>query len=149
MRFAVLALTLCACAEVDSPNPQMVLPSDYRTAFVQVSNCANSVDHGFVDVIVRVRSEDADRYRSGPYPFAQGSLVVKEQYSGQGCTELTGYTVMRKEAPGYFPAGGDWQWFTLDTFGAVLKDGRSPACANCHATTPSCAPAHDYTCPGP
>src|SRR5438045_6499698 len=109
MRVAALALAivLTTCAQVDSPNPQVVLPSDYRTAFVQVVNCANSVDHGLIDVVVRVRSEDVARYASGPYPFPKGSLVVKEEYRSQGCTELTGYTVMRKEDPGYFPDGGD------------------------------------------
>jgi hypothetical protein len=150
MRVALPALVLlAACAEVDSPSPEMVLPSDYRTAFVQVQNCGNSVDHNFMDVVVRVRSGDVDRYRSGPYPFPKGSLVVKEEYRGQGCTDLSGYTVMRKEDSGYFPAGGDWQWFTLDSGGTVLKNGKVPACSNCHATSTSCGPAHDLTCPGP
>src|SRR3954453_6382027 len=110
MRVSLLALgvVVSACAQVDNPSPQMVLPADYRTAFVQVGNCENSIDHGLIDVIVRVRSEDVARYTSGPYPFPQGALVVKEEYRGQGCGELSGYTVMRKEAPGFFAAGGDW-----------------------------------------
>jgi len=145
----VLAVVLSACAEVDNPNPQMVLPMDYRTAFVQVQNCGSSSDHSFMDVIVRVRPEDVDRYRSGPYPFPQGTLIVKEEYRPGNCGDLFGYTVMRKEASGYFPAGGDWQWFTLDSAGTVLKSGMQAPCASCHGSSPNCGKAHDYSCPGP
>jgi hypothetical protein len=144
-----LAVVLCTCAEVDNPNPQMVLPEDYRTAFAQVQDCGNSIDHNFMDVIVRVRAEDVARYRSGPYPLPKGTLIVKEEYRGQGCVDFAGYTVMRKEEAGYFPAGGDWQWFTLDTTGMVLKDGKAPVCASCHGSSTNCGPAHDFTCPGP
>jgi hypothetical protein len=148
MRAAVIALVavLPACAQVDNPNPQMVLPTDYRTAFVQVRPCRNSIEHGLVNVVVRVRGELSAVYESGPYPFAQGSLVVKEEYRDSSCTDLTGYTVMRKEASGYFPAGGDWQWFTLDSLGTVLKDGKPVTCSHCHAM---CTPSRDFMCAQP
>jgi hypothetical protein len=135
-----------ACAEVDNPNPQMVLPGDYRTAFVQVRTCRNSVEHGLVNVVVRVRAEQKDLYEAGPYPFPQGSLVVKEEYRDSGCTDLTGYTIMRKEAGGYFAEGGDWQWFTLDPLGTTLKDGKAPTCSHCHA---ACKPSRDFLCAQP
>jgi hypothetical protein len=148
MRPALLALVvvLFACAEVDNPSPQMVLPEDYRTAFAQVRTCRNSVEHGLVNVVVRVRGEQKDLYEAGPYPFPQGSLVVKEEYRDAGCSDLAGYTVMRKEAAGYFSAGGDWQWFSLDSGGTVLKDGKSATCSHCHA---QCKPARDFLCAQP
>jgi hypothetical protein len=151
MRAAPLALVvvLSACAEVDNPNPTVVLPEDYRTAFAQVQDCGNSIDHGFMDVMVRVRSTDVERYRNGPYPFTKGTLIVKEIYRGQGCVDLFQYAVMRKEDAGYFPAGGDWQWFTLDAAGTVLKSGKEVSCASCHGSSSGCGPGHDFSCPGP
>ena len=140
-----VAVVLSACAEVDSPSPKMVLPGDYRTAFVPVRRCGPAVEHGLISVVVRVRAEQATLYDNGPFPYPAGSLVVKEEYRDSQCTDLTGYTVMRKEAAGYFPAGGDWQWFTLDSYGTVLKDGKQPSCSTCHATL--CGPKNrDLTC---
>jgi hypothetical protein len=149
MRLTLLALVvLCTCAEVDSPNPKMALPADYRTAYVQVRQCQNSIEHNLMDVVVRVRSDQVALYETGPYPFPQGSVVVKEEYRAQGgCTDLVGYTVMRKESAGYFPEGGDWQWFSLDSYGTVLKDGRQPACSHCHAL-PMCR-GRDFVCSQP
>jgi hypothetical protein len=151
MRLAPLALVvvLSACAEVDNPNPTVVLPEDYRTAFAQVHDCGNSIDHGLMDVIVRVRAGDVDRYRSGPYPFPKGTLIVKEIYRVAGCTDLFRYAVMRKEDPGYYPEGGDWQWFSLDAAGSVLESGKVKSCASCHGSSSGCGSGHDFSCPGP
>jgi hypothetical protein len=142
-----LAVVLSACAEVDSPNPKMVLPNDYRTAFVPVRRCGDGVEHGFIKFVVRVRAELANQYDNGPYPFPEGTLIVKEEYDSRDsqCDNLMSYTAMRKEAAGYFPAGGDWQWFSLDGYGVVLKDGKLDTCAQCH--TKGCGSKNrDLTC---
>jgi hypothetical protein len=150
MRPAALALlstiALHACAQVDSPLPDAVVPSDYKMTFTQVRDCRASIDHGLVSVVVRVRSDLAAAYREGPYPMPEGALVVKEQYRDSQCQDLTGYTAMRKEKGGYFPAGGDWQWFTLDTYGTVLQKGKVGSCASCHTT---CGAARDRLCTEP
>jgi hypothetical protein len=150
MRLALLPLVLAlsTCAEVDSPTPPMVLPGDYRTAFVQVRGCRGTIEHGLdKSVVVRVRSEQAELYNAGPFPFPQGSLVVKEEYSDQGCTQLFNYTIMRKEAPGFFPEVGDWQWFRLDSYGTLIQGGKLADCSHCHATM--CGSKRDYTCTEP
>lgn len=132
-----LSLTL-ACAQVDSPNAPVVLPADYKATFMQVRDCRPSADHDLHHIVVRVKPELAAAYNAGPYPLPAGSLVVKEEFGDQDaqCQNLLGYTVMRKEAGGYFPAGGDWQYFTLDSLGAVLVGGPQPRCASCHTSCP-------------
>ena len=140
-----VAVVLAACAEVDSPSPKMVLPGDYRTAFVPVRRCGPGNEHGLISVVVRMRDQQAATYDNGPYPFPAGALIVKEEYRDNECTDLLGYTAMRKEAAGYFPDGGDWQWFKLDAYGTVVTDGPQKSCAQCH--TQKCgARNRDLTC---
>jgi len=146
VRLIFAAVVLSACAEVDSPSPKVVLPSDYRTAFVPVRHCGPGNEHGLgTYVVVRVRAEQAALYDKGPYPYAEGSLVVKEEYRDGQCTDLSGYTAMRKEQSGYFSAGGDWQWFSLDPFGVVLKDGKQATCRACHEVC-NRKDQRDFTC---
>jgi hypothetical protein len=140
-----VAVLLSACAEVDSPLAKVVIPADYRTAFVPVRRCGPGNEHGLISVVVRVRAEQAALYDTGPFPYPQGSLVVKEEYRDSQCTDLMGYTAMRKEAAGYFPSAGDWQWFSLDPYGVVLKDGKQESCSHCHVQM--CGPKNrDLTC---
>lgn len=144
-RLLLVAVVLSACAEVDDPNPKMVLPGDYRTAFVPVLRCDQGAEHGPINIVVRVRSELAAQYDNGPYPFPEGTLIVKEEYRDQECADLMGYTAMRKEQSGYFPESGDWQWFSLDPYGVVLKDGKQPTCTKCHADC-NAKTRRDFTC---
>src|SRR4051794_27186720 len=124
--FIALA-AVSACAQVDSPNAEVVLPTDYRSTFVQVRDCRNSIEHA-ANVIVRVRADQAMLYEQGPYPFPPSSLVVKEQYgeSDDQCQSLVSYNVMRKETAGYFAGLGDWQSFKLDRWGNVQEKGKLP-----------------------
>lgn len=142
----VVAAAFAACAQVDNPNAEVVIPSDYKMSFAEVRNCRSSIDHDLAFVVVRVRSELAPDYNSGPYPFPQGTLVVKEQYSDSSCRNLSGYSVMRKEGAGYFPAGGDWQYYALDAYGGVVSNGKNARCANCHAM---CGANRDRMCEDP
>jgi hypothetical protein len=149
MRVVLSLVALAAfagCAQVDSPNAAVVLPADYKMSFVTVRSCRASIDHDLANVVVRVRADLVDRYNGGPYPFPPGALVVKEQYSDSGCQSLSGYTAMRKEGSGYFAAGGDWQYFSLDAYGAVVTSGKTARCAACHAV---CGAARDRMCTEP
>jgi hypothetical protein len=127
------------CAQVDSPTPEKVLPADYKMTFVQVRDCRSSVEHDLAYVVVRARPEVVSVYNSGPYPFAAGTLLVKEQYADARCAQLSGYTVMRKEA------GGSWAWYRLDRIGTPIEQGKVPRCIACHET----CTARDQTCSEP
>jgi hypothetical protein len=139
------ALATLACAEVDSPNPVEVLPDDYRTTFVEALGCRSSSSH-MNNILVRVHQDLQGVYETGPYPFPQGALVVKEEYRDPGCTDLTAYSVMRKEAPSSDPASGDWTFFKLDVRRRILEKNM-PRCVSCHAQ-PTCR-TRDRVCADP
>jgi hypothetical protein len=146
-RWSLLALVpalLAGCAEVDSINPQLVLPTDYRTRFVQVRGCRPSLDH-MMSIVVRTPPNLALVYDDGPYPFPADSLVVAEQYQDGSCMSLFGYVVMKKE-PGYDPANGDWHWYVLDDNLHVQEGGKITRCTKCHR---DCSKARDHVCAQP
>jgi hypothetical protein len=137
----VAALSLAACAQVDSPIPEQVLPNDYRTAFAMASDCFSSIEHMF-NVMVRVRMEQEPLYQQAASSFPPGSLVVKEEFEDDKCQSLVGYTVMRKGQTSSPPSVADWQWYRLDSYGTVTtKTDRT--CAGCHQ---ACGPTRDFTC---
>lgn len=128
---AVALLAVVACAEVDRPEPRQVIPSDYKSHFVEVRNCRVSVEHGLEYVRIRTAPEHAAIYDSGPYPFPAGALVVKEQYGDARCTQPTGFTVMRKES-GSGGGDGEWAFFRLDRRERTVEHGRPTTCVSCH-----------------
>jgi hypothetical protein len=138
----VAALSLAACAQVDSPIPEQVLPNDYRTAFVTASDCFSSVEHNFKHVMVRVRMEQKPLYQQAASSFPQGSLVVKEEFDDDDCKSRAGYTVMRKGQTSSPPLVTDWQWYRLDGDGTVTTKN-DKTCLDCHAV---CGPTRDFTC---
>jgi hypothetical protein len=143
--FSLVAVALAACAQVDSPNPEMVLPVDYRTTFVPVRACRSSSDH-MPAIVVFTSPEVAGIYDAGPYPFPRGALVVVEQYRDPGCMDLGGYAVMKKREEGYDPANGDWQWYRMDERQQIKEAGKIVRCATCHA---NCGRTRDRVCAVP
>lgn len=145
---AAAALALAGCAEVDSFQPQQVIPPDYRTTFVQVRGCRSSVEHDLVNILVRTSPAVAAIYDTGPLPFPQGTVIVKEEYSDSRCTSLTAYTVMKKDKPGTDTAGGDWRWYKVDHLDRIIQQGAgTKRCSGCHAN--NCGGSHaarDFTC---
>jgi len=82
---------------------------------------------------------------AGTYPvlgptsaLAPGATVVERLFEPRG-PEPAAYFVMVKRAPGYDPAGGDWEYLVLDASGRVEERGKLPLCARCHAEAP-----HDH-----
>jgi hypothetical protein len=144
LRVAAVALAV-GCAQVDSPNESRVLPVAYRTSFVPVRGCRPSLDH-MVAIVIRTAPDVAHIYDQGPFPFPTGALVVKEQYGDMQCTNLQEYAVMKKEEGGFDPAGGDWQWYRLDSRQHVVESGKIPRCARCHA---QCGLERDRACADP
>ena len=132
------------------PGPSL-LPADYAQTFTQVRDCRSSIEH-LPYILVKTPAALVERYNNGPFPFEVGSLIVKEEFSDRGCTALTGYTLMRKEAPGYDARFGDWHWQRLDAAGKVVHDGKGDGalavCANCHLVTAACK-VRDFTCTEP
>ncbi len=143
----VLAVFLgAACVGTEEIGPWAGLPADYRTAFPVVRGCRPSVDHDLAYVIVRVNASSAETYQAGPFPFLPGTLVVKEQFADAKCQSSAGWTLMRKEAPGYDPLASDWRWIRLDSDRHLMKEGKLKECSSCHVSQ---CKARDFTCTEP
>jgi hypothetical protein len=151
---SLLLVALAGCAQVDSPNPQVVLPDDYRTTFVEARSCRSTVEHASEvgagaesAVVIKVRPETMDLFEAGG-PFPEGTLIITEQYRDLQCTadNLVSYTAMKKQKAGYDPAGADWAWFRMDERSHVLVSGKIATCLGCHAV---CGKSRDRTCVDP
>ncbi|AWB67988.1 hypothetical protein C2869_16845 [Saccharobesus litoralis] len=72
--------------------------------------------------------------------YQQGTIIVKENYltNNKAKGQLASITLMIKQAKGYFPKGGDWQYLQYSANGRLLMQGHQGdphiynACANCH-----------------
>jgi hypothetical protein len=68
--------------------------------------------------------------------LATGSIAVA-RHVRRGSGEAGPVFAMVKREPGFHPAGGDWEYLVLDAGGVVIDRGALPACARCHAESPS------------
>jgi hypothetical protein len=68
--------------------------------------------------------------------FPEGSLILKEKLGKKdGATRL--FTGMLKREKGYYPEGGDWEYFTVDGGASgILERGKISRCATCHEEYP-------------
>jgi hypothetical protein len=73
--------------------------------------------------------------RAGRRAPVEGDLLV-EHLRPQGSDSVSLTYVMRREAPGFFPEGGDFRYGVLGPDGRVQAEGRLLLCARCHAEAP-------------
>lgn len=65
--------------------------------------------------------------------FPEGSFLLKEKFDSQRPDQPELFTGMIKRERGYFPEGGDWEYFTLDgELSQVTSRGKLESCAACH-----------------
>jgi len=67
--------------------------------------------------------------------FPVGSIIIREKLSAPDDARPALLAVMFKRAPGFNPAGGDWEFLTVD--GAVTKiqeRQKHGSCLQCHAS---------------
>jgi hypothetical protein len=74
-------------------------------------------------------------------PFAEGSLLVKENFDAMG-NPLDVLNVMAKFEPGYNPVGNDWFFAAISRDGQVLEDLNGPI-AGKGAAVEFCRDCHD------
>jgi hypothetical protein len=65
--------------------------------------------------------------------FSQDSILLKEKIDERDPDKPLLFTGMIKREPGYYPEGGDWEYFTLDgELTKVTSRGKLESCAACH-----------------
>ena len=82
---------------------------------------------------------DNGRLPSGA-TFPDGSLIVKELYSG---STLTTYVVMKKDRDSKFKSEGDWLWGEYKADGSLIYSAgkKGESCISCHTS----GAVRDYT----
>ena len=144
--FLLLSLLLVgSCFQQDKAGTSQILLSDYQTTYVPVRSCRLAIGHGSSSIVVLASSAAESDYLLGTGPLPQGSVIVAVESDKADCSDLTGYTLMFKDVPGYDPTAGDWHWQQLDDQRDVLQDGRLQTCISCHTQ----CNRNDYTCSPP
>lgn len=125
-----------------------LVPADWAASTTEVRNCRRSGDHDLN--YIRVLADDAALapYNARNAPFPDRSVIIKAEYADDACSDLAGFTAMRKEA-GFAPGGGDWHWQRLDKDRKVVDDGTPDRCTRCHAACGVPPEGYDFTCTVP
>ncbi len=103
--------------------------------------------HGVGDLRARLLANDTaaaafDKLIRGDH-MPQGSVLVSQQARRADGTP-DGLFVMVKREPGFFPAGGDWEWVAVGPDNRIRARGQLAPCARCHADA-----AVDFVFPRP
>jgi hypothetical protein len=138
--------TSCSDEPAPPPPPEALFAADWASAYQEVRDCRRSGDHDLNYVRVLADEAARDTYLMRDEPFAVGAVILKPEYADEACTDLAGFTVMRRESPGYDPAGGDWHWQRADAARVVKDDGVIARCVSCHQGCGVPPDGHDGTC---
>jgi hypothetical protein len=150
--FASLVFSLiAACGDTGDTviDEAPLFPEDATSTYREVRDCRRSGDHDLnhVRIVVNDIAHDVYRDRNGPFP--EGSLIVKVEYADPECTDVVGFTSMRRDPAGTSPGAGDWRWQRLDANRKVLRSGEPAECVSCHASCGVPPDGHDWTCAAP
>jgi hypothetical protein len=132
---AVLAsAVLAACGSDGELGPLPAFPADYAGSYVEVRDCRSSGDHELHRVRVLADATAAAVYQSRAGDFAEGALVLKEEYDFAD-TDCTGpvqrWTVMVRRPAAESGEQLGWRWQDLDASRRVTSEDGS-RCAGCH-----------------
>lgn len=147
--FAALAfVALVTGCPTPEPPVDPIFPENYASEWTMVRDCRRSIEHDLSFVQVWADPVAAAAYTSREGTFPNGSLIVKEEFDDPGCTDLSGWTVMRREAD-FAPAAGDWRWQEVAADRTVVDDGSIFRCFSCHEDCGEPPDGFDWTCAVP
>jgi hypothetical protein len=147
-RLIAACLVLAACPSGGEDLPVLYAPNWVAT-YQEVRSCRRSGDHDLNYVRILADPAAVGPYTSRAAAFPVGAVVLKPEYADEACTDVVGYTVMRKEAAGFAPASGDWHWQEVSADGKVTMDGQAPRCVGCHRLCGVSPDGYDWTCAVP
>lgn len=134
-------------AGVDAgPPADPVFPADVAESFTEVRGCRSSIEHELRFIRVFVDELAHEPYTTHDAGFPEGAVVVKVEYADEGCSDVVGYTAMKRLADGGSPDALDWHWQEADGDGVVFADGPLLRCVGCHQR---CEGGFEATCTEP
>ena len=143
----VMAAALSGCAEPDS-GVDPLFPESYQTDWSMVRDCRRSIEHDLSYVRIWADEAAAAPYQAREGTLPVGSTLLKEEFDDEECTDLIGFTLMRREE-GFAPTRGDWHWQEVTFDREVVLDGAEFTCFHCHADCGGMDTAFDWTCAEP
>lgn len=139
------AAALFGCDEPESDPADAGVPvfaDEWASTYVELRGCRLSIEHELEHIRVLADPATAAQFGAcldaepGPdcdQPFSEGAVLLKAQYRDDDCTDLLGFTAVRRQADAP-AAGGGWRWQAVEPDGAVTLDGAPPSCVGCHQT---------------
>lgn len=140
-------LALVACGDDGGESP--VLPADYADSYLEVRDCRRSGDHDLNYIRVLVEPAAKGTYDDRDQPFAEGTIIVKEEYdfADDECSgDIQQWTLMVKGGADRPAETLGWHWYRYDRDRLLLGED-TPACFGCH--TGCTDVGHDGTCAEP
>ena len=138
MKNSLRALTLTLLAATLLPGCASELddaaffPKTYASDYALITNCEKSSSHGGKYAKTFVTKDAEAPWKAKTYPFAESVVFVKVLHSDSKCSDVSGYSAMKKLAAGAGGAAGDWSWQSLDADGQVTGEGQLGGCTGCH-----------------
>ena len=132
MLTALVALTLLASGCAGEWSADAHAPADYKSTYKKlVDTCEKSSPHGGKYVYTWA-DPTVDEAWKAKKTLPEGSVFIKEAFADSGCSEPTEHFVMKKT--GSTGDVKDWNWQTLDEYGALNQSDQSQmsGCAGCH-----------------
>lgn len=144
---------LTGCPDDEPPEPEPVVPAlfaeSWATDYVEVRDCRRSGDHDLNYIRVLADATALATYQDRDQPFPEASVVLKPEYADEACTDLVGFTVMKKGAPGSAPDAGDWAFQKVGADLVVDAQADLGRCTSCHLSCGVAPDGHDWTCAVP
>ena len=139
-RFALLQVKEIAgyrsWTKVNAEPQLMPEPTAQLCADVRAIQRKSPHDNKFLTVYVNELGRKAMLEEVAP-SFPEGSVIVKEKLPAKDSDQPELMTVMIKQAKGFNPANGDWEYMVVDGTGTTVRArGNLENCQTCHQAKP-------------
>ena len=117
-----------------TPKPKNISKSLAGLCAIDALLAYKDSPHGMASIHIYAGAVAAEPYFNPWGKFPEGSLLLKEKFIA-AVDKTEGFTGMLKREAGYFPEGGDWEYFTVVGSAAkIIERGKMASCAECHGS---------------
>lgn len=113
-------------------NPFLMQPASAALCAAAMTTAPSPHDQKWVSVFVNPAGADAMMKQLKP-TFPEGTMIVKEKHATAQDSTPELLTAMIKRTKGFYPDGGDWEYFVLDGAASkIVSAGKQESCRGCH-----------------